>query len=391
MTDLELLFLVFGIIYLWECARWLRPGTVVFQTWLGRRWRLSFPGSLLGNPKGGLVLAHPLPPLGVFLTGNQFPLSLSPNAILTFVAASPHPAGRPAQTATLIRWENLGQLEVRGSKILVDGQVFLKAASPTLAASLTEHLRHLSQCAPDERERALRKLSRGTLDARAAQRRWLEFQKQTVRVRWLANGLFCYLFLLTPALIWNLGLRFCWLPLLLGLVGFAGSTAWLFRTVFKRLYPAAVDERFTHSLTVLLSPATTIRAYDLLARPLLEGFHPLTLAKIFCADERFQEFARWILREIRHPALPLSPGQEPVAEATARYWRELCCNGIEQFLKANGVDPNALDASPKPLDDSCRAYCPHCLAQFTSEGGACADCGGLPLLKLRRGDARPFK
>src|SRR5438445_7773993 len=43
-----------------------------------------------------------------------------------------------------------------------------------------------------------------------------------------------------------------------------------FRRMHKLFYLKAEDDRFTHFLTILLSPATTIRAHDALSRPLLE-------------------------------------------------------------------------------------------------------------------------
>ena len=64
MSDLQLLFLVLALLYGWECACWVGRGSVAIRSWLGRRWRITHPGTLLGNQRGGFVFAHPLPPLG---------------------------------------------------------------------------------------------------------------------------------------------------------------------------------------------------------------------------------------------------------------------------------------------------------------------------------------
>src|SRR5437867_1159510 len=53
MSDLQLLFLVLALIYGWECACWLRFGSVAFRSWLGRRWGLVYPAALIGNQNGG--------------------------------------------------------------------------------------------------------------------------------------------------------------------------------------------------------------------------------------------------------------------------------------------------------------------------------------------------
>ncbi len=315
MSDLELLFLVLAVVYAWECAPWLRRGSVAFRTWFGRRWRPVHPGTLLGNQRGGLVFAHPLPPLGSVLIGNQFPLSLSPEALLAYVAPSVNPGGRPEQTGRLVRFEDIRTVEARGKKVRVNGEVLLKAASPTFALNLARLLRLWAKAAPAEREKQIRQLAHDSFDAKAIERRWAEFQKRMASVKILTNVLFGFLFVLSPLLIWRFGLRFCWPGLLAGLLGCTTATAVLFQRAHKHFYPAAEDERFTQFLLILLAPACTIRALDVLSRPLLEDFHPLAIAKVFCPEARFGEFARKVLLEIRHPGLPLCPGVEPAAQA----------------------------------------------------------------------------
>src|SRR3954447_2009772 len=102
MTDLQLLFVVLAVIYFWECACWLPRGSVAFLTWFGRRWRQAHPAGLLGNQRGGFVIAPPLPPLGSLLVANQFPLSLSPDGVLAYVAPTVNPGGRPPQSGAFI-------------------------------------------------------------------------------------------------------------------------------------------------------------------------------------------------------------------------------------------------------------------------------------------------
>ena len=380
MTELELLFLVLAVIYGWECTCWVRRGSVVLRTWLGRRWRLAHPGEVLGNQRGGLVFAHPLPPLGTVLIGNQLPLSLSPEAALAYMAPSINPGWRPAQTGRLVRFDDLREVQASGKAVLVDGKVLLKAASPTFAAFLAGQLRRLSKLALGQRESAIGEILTQSLDVSAVQRRWQEFQKLTGKVRLVTNLLFGYLFVFAPLLIWFLGFRLCWLGLLVGLLALTTTTTIFFCRAHKALYPSAEDERFTHAIIILLSPATTIRAQDMLSRPLLEAFHPLALAKAFCPEQEFRAFARSVLREVRFPGLPVCPLVEPVAQATEAQARGALQRAVEGFLKQCGLDPEELVQPPAPTDDTCRSYCPRCLSQFTATAGACADCGGLALV-----------
>jgi hypothetical protein len=145
------------------------------------------------------------------------------------------------------------------------------------------------------------------------------------------------------------------------------------------LYPSAEDERFTHTLTVALSPPNAIRACDSLSRPLFESFHPLALAKVFLPASGFHQFAREVLLDIRHPALPVCPVNDPTAGATELFARSALRQAVERFLKKHGIDPYELCRPPTPTDNSCRAFCPRCGAQFTTLEATCADCGGLKL------------
>jgi hypothetical protein len=167
--------------------------------------------------------------------------------------------------------------------------------------------------------------------------------------------------------------------LLAGLLCFTIITAIFFRRIHKIFYPKAEDDRFTHFLTILLSPATTIRAHDTLSRPLLEQFHPLAISKAFCPEAQFRDFASTILRDIRHPALPLCPRNEPLAIGAESFNRGLLEKTVEEFLKKNNVSIKKLLQPPKPTDSTCVSYCPRCLSQFTTLDGKCDDCGGIPL------------
>ena len=153
----------------------------------------------------------------------------------------------------------------------------------------------------------------------------------------------------------------------------------VFRRAHNKFYPDLEDERFTHFLITFLSPVTAIRACDVLSRPLLEAYHPLALAKIFCPTKQFEAMARRYWREILYPALPICPREDRLALETERYSRSILQEAAERFLKRSGIETNALIQPPLPADETCLSYCPRCLAQFTARDGLCPDCGGLPL------------
>jgi hypothetical protein len=380
MSDLQLLFLVLAALYAWECACWLRRGSVAFTTWLNRHWQVKHPGTLLGNQHGGFVFAAPLPPLGTLLTANQFPLSLSRDTALAFVSANVNPGWRPAQSGRSLPLDAIREVRAEGKKLLVNGEVWLVAPSTTYARFLARELSHIVQLKPAEREKAVRDLAAAGLDPKAVEKRWQNFRAQSRQLRWLGNALFAYVFVLAPAVLWFVGLRLSWLGLLIGLFALAVATATLFRRAHRTLYPDAEDERFTHTLTIALSPANAMRAHDALSRLLLEEFHPLAVANVLLPPDAFSKLARRMLLDLRHPALPDCPSEDTAARRAESYWRSALLEAAEAVLKRSGIQPDELCRPPKPADESCRAFCPRCRAQFTSTTGCCADCGGLELV-----------
>ena len=380
MSDVQWLFVVLAVLYGWECACWIPRGCVGFSTWFGRRWQARHPGNLLGNQRGGFIFTAPLPPLGTLLTAGQYPLSLSPDGVLACVATNVNPGWRPAQSGVFFRFDQIRKVAARGKKLLVNDTLLLAAPAAGLARHLADDVRRLTKVERPLREVAIRELIRAMLDPQAVEQRWRELQNVSRPARWLANVLFFYLFLFAPAVIWQFGFKLVWLGLLLGLVVLTTATAVLFHRAHRKLYPQAEDERFTHTLTIALAPMTTMRAHDVLSRPLCEAFHPLALAKVFLPQTDFQHFARRVLRDLRHPAEPVCPNADPAARATELHARLTLLAAVEACVKQSGVEPDELCKPPVPLDESCRAYCPRCEVQFTTASGNCADCGGLALV-----------
>ena len=382
MSDVQLLFVVLAVLYGWECLCWLRRGGVAFVTWLGRHWHVRHPGTLAGNQAGGFVLASPLPPLGALFVTNQPALSFSPDGVLAFVAANLNPGWRPAQSGLFVKWSDVREVQARGKKILINGELLLAAATPGLARHLVSELKRLAALKPAERSSSIAQFAKTTFDTKAIESRRTEWHRHARPIRWLADVLVVYIFALAPALIWHFGFSLSWLWLLLGMVALTITTATLFARAHRTLYPEAHDERFTHTLTIALAPTSAMRAHDAFSRPLLETFHPLAVAKVCLDDKSFHTFARRGLLDFRHPALPHCPNDLPEAQATERFFRQTLLAAMEEFLNALGPKPAELSRAPTPSDESSRAYCPRCEAQFTSVESVCADCGGLATVAM---------
>ena len=379
MGDLESLLLVIAAIYLTECAVWVRRSSMAAQAGWGGQWRLRHPGVVWGNAHGAVVLANPLPPLGTVLLSHPFPVSLSPQAMLSFTAICLDAGGRPPQTARWLKYSEAQTIGTEGKSVLVNGTVFVKASSPTAARRLAGLLRELKALSEKERAPAIRRALAATLDAKAARKRWQEFQSPSPRLHWLGNILFVYLFLFAPGLIWFFGFRLAGLGVVAGLLAQTFTIGWHFWRAHGALYPGESEERFVPFLTMLLAPPTAIRAHDLLARRLVENCHPLVVAEVFCPGEPFQLLARRALLDLRFPVLPSAPSSEAAVVQTEEWFRGVLLEECGWAVERAGLKSSELTQPPARSEAAHRSYCARCDAQFVVETGTCADCGGRAL------------
>ena len=111
---------------------------------------------------------------------------------------------------------------------------------------------------------------------------------------------------------------------------------------------------------MLLAPPAAIRAPDLLARHLLENFHPLAVVPVLCSPGRFQSVARQALLDLRYPLLPVCPTNEPEPMATEQWFRAARQEAAEQFVQRAGLKREELTAMPGPTEPANQPCCPRC-------------------------------
>src|SRR5262245_59297493 len=171
MEELGVLLLVLGAVYLAECVLWLPRGSAAVARRTLRGWRLLFPGRLSGNERRGAVLADPLLPAGHALVVHPWPVSLSPSGVR---AGAPHVLEedeRPRGDGEFLAYDRLGSLAVRGRDLVVDGRVFVSAASPAAARRLADHLGRLGRLPESARARVIEDALASSLDSRVVEER----------------------------------------------------------------------------------------------------------------------------------------------------------------------------------------------------------------------------
>jgi hypothetical protein len=152
-----------------------------------------------------------------------------------------------------------------------------------------------------------------------------------------------------------------------------------FSYVHRRLDPDG-DARRRHALLLLaLSPIGAIRSAAAAGRDVYAAWDPLAVAHAHCDADEFRRVAQEALCELRHPP-PRGDAADAAIRRCEEWTRSAQLASVERLLTARGLDPASLLAPPVPLRATNRAWCPRCRVQYEIPSGACADCGGVPLV-----------
>lgn len=368
MSDLEFLYVVMVAFYLWECTHWVGFATVPFVSWFGGAFRIARPFFVANSREGGLVFASPVPMGAAFFVSAAWPVAVSPLGVAN-------------RDGSVLRFDDQPRLVARRRWLMADGRRFARAASAAHAQWLAKALNDAATAAAPGRADQVKQLLRGTLDIRQVADRRLEFDRTASLSSTMAAGLFLYVFLIAPVLVWRMGLMLVWPWLLGGLALLCLVNAVAFHRAHKRLHPGLEEERFSHFLMVSLFPPAGMRARDFLSWPALERFHPLALARALCDDDAFEALVGRTLRELRYP-LPTEAMSSGDAQPIWEWHRQTLIEEAEGLVTQSGLPLDQLTAAPARAEPESRAYCPRCNIQFTRTEGTCSDCG----VALRRFD-----
>jgi hypothetical protein len=380
MSDEQRLLAVIAAIYLADCIYWIPRSGLGFTRWLGKFWRFHGPSMIFGNQSGALGFANPLPPLGLATRGIGWTISISKEGIFSYTSAGFNSGGRPAQKTVFAKWSEIKSIERDAKKIFISGEHFATAATEYSARWLANEIARLQKLGEKKRAPEIENLIAASCDSDEINRRVGQFQKQTWLLKYFSNWLFLFLFGACPFLVWKLGMVGAIWPMVIGIYAQTIIIALLFSKLHRKIYPFDSAQVFKPFLTMLLAAPSAIRAQDILARPLLESFHPLAVAKALCAPEEVDQLAATVLRDLQFPRLPVVPAEcSEAAKQTELQFRETLLKSLRR--KIGFVESNYMKA-PVRSESVHTGYCPRCLQQFTESATDCPDCWGRPLLKF---------
>lgn len=385
MTDEQALFGLLVIVYLLECVVWMRREAIAFRPAWGRRCRIVGGPSLPGTTRSCGLLASFLPSLHGVIVTQQWPISASPEGVLSYVSQAFNPGGRHDQRSHYLPFAEIRSCTVDGRRVLVNGEPFVDTGSETLSRRLAAFLIGVKDRTPAEREAALRSELRRLFDTEEIARRIASLRRESRICAWAGLTLFVHLFVVCPIAVVVRGLSGSWPWLLILVLLLQGAIVIAFIRAHRKLYPGETAARWSAALGMALLPPAAIRAVDPLSREIVATHHPLGVARELCREDAAGAFATAVVRDLRHPIRPVCPLEGPAAITEGWHRAELlrCAEALSSGI---GAGSGSIERAPEPETPASRAYCPRCLCQYVAVPGTCSDCGELPLerLPLRR-------
>lgn len=349
-----------------------------------RRRRFNLSGSGLGGPArlqfGSLLWFWPLPH-GWRYWAMDIPFVFSPEGLANRPSGG---AGRPADPALAVRtatWREALEAEDRQGWICLGGQPF----GPVHGAFEARFLRQLAARIVDGPAAEMAQRTELEIRRLFGASRWRRRHRlllgRTRLAAW-ANG--CSLataLLLTPLVLpaaWDLPEPvleriFALAPglALIGLTGYVTGLA-AAHLAIRKLRPWLEPTVRAKFWQAVLFPPQALRWRSLMTETCATPAHPLALAAALGAPrEVLAEMGFNSLADLRWPGLSPHFPLTPEADRIRRWWADRTRLVVEQLLRDQGLDPQALLRPPAPDSQSSRYYCPRCRDQFSSPHGQC--------------------
>jgi len=352
VSELAELYVVFVVLYLFECLAWVPRRTVGFLALLGRRRaRIAF------RPNAGwsssVAIGQPWPPLAPPWFAEPLPFAVD----LLGITLTEGDGRRLA-------WEKLAPITARDARVESGESLTCKLASRHAAAGLAEALEKIRVADAKKREVELRRFLDARFDVAAARTQRKLFDRSVRSLRVLSNALWLALFGGVGAAVGTQNLLYLVAVAALTLLLWPVNAFVFTRTLRKQTWLAkGQGPELSKRLVTMLSPLSAVRAVDVLARELWANWDPFTVAALLLGPRELRSFARPLLVA----ALPREG--DPLA-----WWRAELRRRMELILAEQNIDVEELLAPPAREGSHVSQYCPACLAQYERGAGVEGNC-----------------
>jgi len=381
MTESQELFLVLIAIYLLECLASLRHGSIAFRWRMLGRGTWGIPSRHLATPLSGLTWKS-FNPCGTFVAADPFPVSISPDGVLSYVSDAAFLEHRTPQQQEFLTWKSIRSIKAIEKIVYVNDRPFVRATSEASARWIADFIGQTKSIPHEKRAESLKTGFAEAFNTQELGRRLDEFSRNSRLLRSLCLIQFVLIFPVGPLLVSYFDWTRVWLELLLLVIavnlGIAFATYWVH---------CAIRTKWTESPWIgivahLLNPVGSTRACDQLTRELLFEFHPVAIAHVVCPEESLQTLARSILCDLTHPMLPVCPCEDAAAKSIEAWYRLQRLDTLKQFLVNIGLDPTQITRPAPKSDAGVQSYCPRCLQNYEQAEGICSTCGGISLVQF---------
>jgi hypothetical protein len=362
LSELAELYVLFLVLYLFECLAWVPRRTVGFFALLGR-WR----GRAAFRPNAGwsvsVVFGKPWPPLSPPWLAEPLPMAIDPSGI-TLIESD----GRR------LAWEELGRVSARGHRVECGERLLATLASRVGASALAETLEKARTLQAKKRENHLRKFLDARFDADAPLDRVKAFRSSVRALRVCSNALWLSLFGGLGVAVFTHSTLVLLAAAALSLLLWPVNSVVFFLTLRKLPWlPHEHRPELSKRLVALLSPISGVRGVDMLAREVWANLDPMTVATALLSPGDLPRFAR-----------PFLVAMHMRENDDLAWWHAESRQRLERVLARKDVDLEAMLAPPARESERAETYCPSCLAQFEAgrrAGELCPNegCSDVPL------------
>lgn len=339
------LWLTLVALYAWQCIVWLRAPSAVFGPgWLG-------PGDL---HRRGVQLASPWPSTPTLIAA-RWPFRLSNDARSIVIA------GRgELDTDQAFELDGI-TLEVRNTKLRVDGRLALQAASKAQARDWQHVIGSTAACTEDARPQHWRSACTRSLDHERLSTQLEHAQRVTRWLRVGADVMALAVFVAVPLAGLSLGSEFALARAIPGLAALHLVVLALAFVAHRRLFRERVGERAEEIFMAALYPPALLRRPAAWVDAATAGYHPLAWVRILEAPDHAQLIWRregaWLERRAS-----AAPGEASAIELE------------RDLLEAAWPDAWQAPDHRTRVDPTAESYCPVCWDDFRSGFDRCAGC-----------------
>jgi hypothetical protein len=374
LSELAELYLLFGVLYLFECLAWVPRRSVGFFSFAGR-WR----GRIASRPNASwsvsVVFGKPWPPLSPPWLAEPLPLAIDPQGI-TLIESDKR----------RLAWEDMEPVSARGQRVKSGDLVLATLASRRGAAALAEALDKTRTSPAKKREAGLRRFLDARFDLDAPLARQKEFQASVRVLRVFSIALWLALFGGLGVAVFTHSMLVLLASAALSLLLWPIHSVVFYFTLRKLAttwLPRAHGPDLSKRLVAMLSPISAVRGVDMLAREVWANLDPMTVAAALLSPQDLPRFAR-----------PFVVAMQARENDDLAWWRAENRRRLEDVLAQKNVDVAVLLAPPVREGDHVHTYCPSCLAQYESgrkPGEPCPNesCPDVPLRAFSGNGALP--